>query len=151
MLTLAPPPARAQDKNTKPAQLESGEFQTVELDGKSVPPISVTATVADGKTQCDPQTLQVPAETPIDLRIDNQSAQPLSLSSGELFAPGRLVRFDGAVGHAASELGFTVKPHAKGRIVIRTPKAGEYDYGCAAAGNQGTPFKGKLVTLPSAN
>lgn len=142
---LANSPAGAENKDTKPGPIASGAYETVQVDGKAAPPVAVSAMTEQGSTRCDPGELRVPAATPIDLRVENRSDQILTIGSPDLFAHGHLIRFDGPAGHAASELGFTIKPHSRARIVVRTPEAGSYPFTCAVTGDQGTPFKGTLT------
>ncbi len=109
-----------------------------------LPPIEILAELVGGSVRCSPAEARLPARDEIDLRLVNRSDQQVTFGGQELFSDRNLVRSEGDVVHAASDQGYVIKPTGTGRIIARTPPAGQYRYTCAGNRSQGTPSGGVL-------
>jgi hypothetical protein len=114
---------------------------------KVLPPIEILAELVGDSVRCSPAEVRLPAQDEIDLRLVNRSDQPLTFAGQEIFSDRHLVRLEGDVVHAASDQGYVVKPNATGRIILRTPPAGQYRYTCASSRTQGNPTGGTLTVV----
>jgi hypothetical protein len=125
-------PAAAQD--IPPAQ----------VDGKVAAPVEIIAVVESDRTRCEPAEARLPAEGAIDLRIVNRSNLPVTVGSAQLLADQNLIRHEGDAVHVAGNTGYVVKPNGVGRIIVRTPAPGRYEFTCASVRQQGEPFRGVI-------
>ena len=118
-----------------------------QLGDKVLPPIEILAETVGDTVRCSPAEIRLPAQDEIDLRLVNRTDQQITVGGPELFSDRNLVRTEGDIVHAASDLGYVVKPNATGRVVLRTPAPGQYRYSCAGTRNQGAPTGGVLEVV----
>jgi hypothetical protein len=118
-----------------------------QLGDKVLPPVEILAETVGDAVRCSPVEIRLPAQDEIDLRLVNRTDQQITVGGPELFSDRNLVRTEGDIVHAASDLGYVVKPNATGRVVLRTPAPGQYRYSCAGTRSQGAPAGGVLEVV----
>ena len=118
-----------------------------QLGDKVLPPVEILAETVGDSVRCSPAEIRLPAQDEIDLRLVNRTDQQITVGGPELFSDRNLLRTEGDIVHAASDLGYVVKPNATGRVVLRTPAPGQYRYSCAGTRSQGAPAGGVLEVV----
>jgi len=126
------------------------DIPPAQVGGKVAAPVEIIAVVEGDRTRCEPAEARLPAEGEIDLRIINRSDLPVTVGSARLLADQNLVRHEGDAVHVAGNTGYQVKAKGLGRIVVRTPGPGRYEFTCASSRHQGEPFRGVLELVPKA-
>ncbi|MBX9934167.1 MAG: cupredoxin domain-containing protein [Methylobacterium sp.] len=116
----------------------------------TMPPISIVAEEVDGRLQCSPAELRLPAETNVQFEIVNKTKEQVTLTAPDMFKNRNVLHHDGDLVHVASNDGYLIKQGGNGVLRVRTLAEGQYPYGCTAVSRQREPFRGTL-TLTRAN
>jgi hypothetical protein len=117
---------------------------------ETAPSVDLTMTVQNGAAACAPAELRLPAETEVNIRVQNHSTSQIVLTAPQIFENKNVIHHDGDVVHVASNEGYTVKQNGKGEIRVRTIAAGQYPFGCTSVNDKSQPFKGTLTLTPAA-
>lgn len=109
------------------------------------PPIEMTISMKDGKPDCAPAELLVPANTNITLTLVSHADADVTLTIPGQFSNGLVLHSDGDLVHVESEKGYLVKRNGKGTLKLRTEAPGKVEYACTSTTNQKAPFIGSYV------
>lgn len=118
-----------------------------QVGGETVPPVDIKFDLVDGKARCEPPELRLPARTDVEVKLSNTSDENAVIASTPLLANEHVLHHEGDVAHVASNTGYTLKARGTGRMRLRTPDAGEFEFTCAQVRDLGSPFKGKLTLV----
>lgn len=140
LLAAALQPAGAQSSNA-PKQ------EPPQVGGAETPPIDIKFDIVNGAARCEPPELRLPARTDVEVKITNTSDQIATITAPLLFRNEYVLHHEGDLAHVASNEGYTIKPRGTGRMKLRTPPPGEYEFSCFNAGTTGSPYKGKLILV----
>lgn len=116
----------------------------------ATPPIELTISMKDGKPDCSPAELLVPANTNIALNIVSHANADITVTIPGQFSNGLVQHADGDLVHVESEKGYLVKRNGKGTLKLRTEGPGKVEYACTSTTNQKAPFTGSYVRKPPA-
>jgi hypothetical protein len=114
-----------------------------------MPPVSLTVEEADGAVRCAPAELNLPAESNVEITINNTTKNQVTLTAPHQFENKNVLHHDGDLVHVASDDGYLIKANGKGVLRIRTINEGQYPYGCTSVSKQSKPFEGKLTLTKS--
>src|SRR5215210_3869156 len=79
-----------------------------QLGDKVLPPVEILAEMVGDSVRCSPAEVRLPAQDEIDLRLVNRTDQQVTVGGPELFSDRNLLRTEGDIVHAASDLGYVV-------------------------------------------
>ncbi|KAA2244155.1 hypothetical protein [Salinarimonas soli] len=114
-------------------------------------PVEIVVEKTGNNVRCEPQQARFPATDEVDLRLINRTDRPVTVSAPGLLIEQMVRSHEGDVAHAASNNGYVLKPQGVARLMLRTPKPGEYPYQCIYANNTADPFKGTLTVVENAD
>lgn len=113
-------------------------------------PIKIELDAADGiNGLCSPDPLRLPADTDVDLQLDNRGMTEVSFSAPVFFSANRVIDRDGGevMETSGGSLLLSVPPGGTTSVRLRTTQQGEFDYKCFLRARPGETFDGSILVM----
>jgi len=118
--------------------------------GELAPRLEISMGIINGDVSCGPPRARLPAQDPVELRVENRAERSVWFVAPEFFRAANHIESSGFTLDLVQG-GFLVAPGSTVRVVLQTPRPGEYYFSCYQPGQVPRPeSSGFLIVVRAA-